>query len=375
MLYRIEGRAVVSKMRRASGGVRHTSRLSNAPRTPHVAAVPRESTLAFSGFTSLIRLTMSAAIEVHELVKTFKRRAQPEVRAVDGLSFEVQRGAIFGLLGPNGAGKTTTIRILTTLAQPTSGRASIMGHDVARHPLEVRKRIGVVIQESAAELFLSVRDNLLTFARFYGVSGPAARQRAEGIMEEFGLAPEASRKAQDLSGGFRRRVQVAKMFMVDTPVMFLDEFSTGMDPILKRAVMERLRQEARKGRTIVLTTQIISEAEELCDEILIVNAGKQIARGDLNALKLLSAGVYELSLTFDKLPAGIEAELAARHPIRLHISGNTVEVALKEEEENVLRLVHELGQRGHVLRVEVSGASLEDIFVELTQRARGGSAE
>ena len=316
---------------------------------------------------------MSAAIEVRDLVKTFKRRAQPEIRAVDGLSFEVQRGAIFGLLGPNGAGKTTTIRILTTLSQPTAGRATIMGHDVVRQPLEVRKRIGVVIQESAAELFLSVRDNLLTFARFYGVSGPAARQRADAIMEEFGLTPEASRKAQDLSGGFRRRVQVAKMFMVETPVMFLDEFSTGMDPILKRAVMERLREEARNGRTIVLTTQIISEAEELCDEILIVNQGKQIARGDLNALKLLSAGVYELSLTFDKLPAGIEAELAARQPIRLRISGNTVEVALKEEEQNVLRLVHELGQRGHVLRVEVSGASLEDIFVELTQRARGGN--
>ena len=135
-----------------------------------------------------------------------------------------------------------------------------MGHDVVAHPLEVRKRIGVVIQESAAELFLSVRDNLLTFARFHGLSGPAARQRAAGIMEEFGLTTEASRKAQDLSGGFRRRVQVAKMFMVDTPVMFLDEFSTGMDPILKRAVMERLRTEARNGRTIVLTTQIISEA-------------------------------------------------------------------------------------------------------------------
>ena len=314
---------------------------------------------------------MSAAIEVRDLVKTFKRRAQPEVRAVDGLSFEVQRGAIFGLLGPNGAGKTTTIRILTTLAQPTAGRATIMGYDIVTQPLEVRKRIGVVIQESAAELFLSVRDNLLTFARFHGVSGAAARQRADAIMEEFGLAPEASRKAQDLSGGFRRRVQVAKMFMVNTAVMFLDEFSTGMDPILKRAVMERLRQEARNGRTIVLTTQIISEAEELCDEILIVNQGKQIARGDLNALKLLSAGVYELSLTFDKLPARIEEELAARNPIRLHISGNTVEVALKEEEENVLRLVHELGQRGHVLRVELSGASLEDIFVELTQRARG----
>jgi ABC-2 type transport system ATP-binding protein len=129
-------------------------------------------------------------------------------------------------------------------------------------------------------------------------------------MEQFGLAPEALRKTQDLSGGFKRRVQVAKMFMVDTPVMFLDEFSTGMDPILKRAVMDRLREEAKRGRTIVLTTQILSEAEELCDEILIVNHGRQIARGSLQELKLLSQSVSELSLTFERLPEGLEAELA-----------------------------------------------------------------
>jgi ABC-2 type transport system ATP-binding protein len=134
--------------------------------------------------------------------------------------------------------------------------------------------------------------------------------------------------------------------------------------------MDRLRSEARNGRTIVLTTQIISEAEELCDEILIMSQGKQIARGDLNALKLLSQGVYELSLTFDRLPDGLEAELAARNPLRLRVSGNSVEIALKEAEQNVLALVNELAQRGHVLRVEVSGASLEDIFVELTENAR-----
>ena len=310
------------------------------------------------------------AIEVDNLVKAFRRRRQSPLHAVDGLSFEVPRGAIFGLLGPNGAGKTTTIRVLTTLVQPTSGSLRIMGHDVVREPLQVRKSIGVVIQESAAELFLSVRDNLLTFARFHGVSGPPARARADEIMEQFGLTSEAQRKAQDLSGGYRRRVQVAKMFMVETPVMFLDEFSTGMDPILKRSVMDRLRSEARNGRTIVLTTQIISEAEELCDEILIMSQGKQIARGDLNALKLLSQGVYELSLTFDRLPDRLEAELAARNPLRLRVSGNSVEIALKEAEQNVLALVNELGQRGHVLRVEVSGASLEDIFVELTENAR-----
>jgi hypothetical protein len=127
--------------------------------------------------------------------------------------------------------------------------------------------------------------------------------------------------------------------------------------------------KAARGRTIVLTTQILSEAEELCDEILIVNRGRQIARGDLHALKLMSQSVYELSLTFDALPDGVEAQLAARQPLRLRISGNTVEVALKEDERAVLGLVNELAQRAHVLRVEVSGASLEDIFVELTQGA------
>jgi ABC-2 type transport system ATP-binding protein len=310
-----------------------------------------------------------AAIEVENLVKVFHRRGQPVLRAVDGLSFEVQRGAIFGLLGPNGAGKTTTLRVLTTLVRPTSGAVRILGYDVARQPLEVRRRIGVVIQEAAAELFLTVRDNLVTFARFHGRKGAEVQRRADEVMEQFGLTPEANRKAQDLSGGYRRRVQVAKMFMVETPIMFLDEFSTGMDPILKRAVMERLRAEAANGRTIVLTTQILSEAEELCDEILIVNRGRELARGDLHALKLLSQGVYELSLSFDAMPAGVEQLLAARNPLRLRINGNSLEVALKEDERSVLALVNELAQQAHVLRVELSGASLEDIFVELTQRA------
>ena len=208
---------------------------------------------------------------------------------------------------------------------------------------------------------------MLTYARFHGLSGAAIRAKADDVMEQFGLMPEALRKTQDLSGGFKRRVQVAKMFMVETPVMFLDEFSTGMDPILKRAVMDRLRDEAKRGRTIVLTTQILSEAEELCDEILIVNHGREIARGSLQELKLLSQSVSELSLTFDRIPDGLEAELAARHPLRLRVSGNTIEVALKEQEADVLAFVNELARRGRVLRVELSGASLEDIFVELTQ--------
>jgi ABC-2 type transport system ATP-binding protein len=309
------------------------------------------------------------ALEVENLVKVFRPRRGSAVRAVDGLSFAVERGKIFGLLGPNGAGKTTTLKVLNTLIRPTGGRAAVEGYDVVRRPLEVRRRISVVLQETAVELFLSVRDNLLTYARFHGVPAAEARRQAEEVMERFRLADDAERKVQDLSGGSRRRVQVAKAFLVRTPVVFMDEFSTGMDPILKRAVMDSLRAEAARGRTIVLTTQILGEAEELCDDILIVHRGRQVARGDLHALKLLSEGVYEVVMTFDRLPEGIEEDLAQRSPLRLKVSQNTIEVALKEAESRVLELVGELSRRGRVLRVEVSGASLEDIFVELTQGA------
>ena len=316
------------------------------------------------------------ALEVENLVKVYEprwpgpfRRGKSEpVRALDGMTFAVKHGSIFGLLGPNGAGKTTLLKILTTLIRASSGHARVEGIDVLSNPLEVRRRISSVIQETAGDLLLSVRDNLGTFARFHGLATSEGQVRAEQLIERFQLRDEAERKVQDLSGGYRRRVQVAKVFMVETPVMFLDEFSTGMDPILKRSVMAQLRAEAEKGRTIILTTQVLSEAEELCDDILIINKGKQVARGDLNALKLLSENVYEIALTFDQLPAGIEGELAALRPLRLSVDHNSLEVALKAEESRVLDLVSSLSRRGRVLRVEVSGASLEDIFVELTQK-------
>jgi ABC-2 type transport system ATP-binding protein len=312
------------------------------------------------------------AIEISNLVKIYRRGHRANgvktIAAVNDLSFNVQRGMIFGLLGPNGAGKTTTLRVLTTLVRPTSGKASVLGYDVVQQPQEVRRRIVVVIQEHAAELFLSVRDNLITFARFHGLTGVEIRRRAERVMEDLGLTPEATRKVQDLSGGFRRRVQVAKVFMVDTPVVFLDEFSTGMDPILKRSVMELLRGAAAGGRTIVLTTQVLSEAEELCDDILIIDKGRQLARGDLNSLKLLSERVYEVSVTFDRVPPDVEAVVDAYQPLRFRLAHNTLDVALKDTESRVLALVTELASRGHLLRIEINGASLEDIFIELTQR-------
>jgi ABC-type multidrug transport system ATPase subunit len=311
------------------------------------------------------------AIRVEQLVKVYRRRGSEETRAVDGLSFTVARGAIFGLLGPNGAGKTTTLRILTTLAKPSSGHVEVLGHDVVRAPLEVRKRIGVVIQEQAAELLLSVRDNLLTFARFHGQRGLSVKSRTDDILWQFGLADIADRKVQDLSGGARRRVQVAKMFLIDTPVVFLDEFSTGMDPILKRSVMELLRTQAAQGRTIVLTTQILTEAEELCDDILIINHGKQVARGSLHALKLLTDRLYDVTLSFDRVPEQLHPIVSSYRPAKVEVTHNTVQLRLKDDETRVLELVTALSRHGRVLRVEINGASLEDIFVELTQKAGG----
>ena len=307
-----------------------------------------------------------AAIAVRDLVKTFQRRGQSEIRAVDGLTFSVRRGSIFGLLGPNGAGKTTTLKMLTTLLRPTSGQIAVEGYDPIKDPLEVRRRIAVVIQESAAELFLSVLDNFSTFGRFHGLSPEAIRTRTEDVLDQFELRSEASRKVMDLSGGFKRRVQVAKVFMIDTPVVFLDEFSSGMDPILKRSVMARLRQESARGRTIVLTTQILSEAEDLCDDILIMKSGRQAARGDIHTLKMLSGGLFEISVTFADVPQNIEQALSAYRPLRVEVNQNTVLITVRGEESSVLDLVAHLGRLGRVLRLEVSGASLEDIFIELT---------
>ncbi len=308
------------------------------------------------------------ALHVENLVKVYKPRSAAPVRAVDGLSFSVPRGIIFGLLGPNGAGKTTTLKMLTTLIEPTQGSVQVMGHSAQTAPLEVRRNISVVIQETAVEQFLDARDNLLTYARFHGLPREEAMKRADRVMKLFHLEAEASKKVMDLSGGYRRRVQVAKTFLVETPVVFLDEFSTGMDPLLKRAVMQMLREEARRGRTIILTTQILSEAEELCDDILIMNKGKQVARGDLHTLKLLSENVHEVTMTFEALPERLRETVEALAPVRYKIHQTTLELAMKSEEARVLEIVADLARQGRVLRVEIAGASLEDIFVELMQK-------
>ena len=186
-----------------------------------------------------------AAITVEQLTKVYRSGRGDEVRAVDGVSFHVEQGEIFGLLGPNGAGKTTLLRMLTTLTLPTSGRASVLGHDVVRDALAVRRSIAVVLQQYAVELFLTVRDNLITFGKFHGLSLRECRERAAKVLAQFHLEEHATHKAQDLSSGTRRRLQVAKMFMVESPLFFLDEPTVGMDPFVRRELLATIREQAR----------------------------------------------------------------------------------------------------------------------------------
>jgi len=309
-----------------------------------------------------------SAIEVTNLVKTFRTGTDNIVRAVDGVSFKVEKGEIFGLLGPNGAGKSTIVRILTTIVQPTSGSARILDHDVVKDPLDVRKQIAVVLQETAVETLLSVRDNLHIYGRLHGLSTAETQRRAAKVLEQFDLKDKQKEKAQDLSIGMRRRLQVAKVFMVDSPILFLDEATTGMDPIIKRQTLDSIRELSRQGRTIFLTTQLLEEAEALCDHIVILNHGKSIASGSLDRLRSLTKKRFHVSLSFDSgKPEAFEA-LQSLNPISLTAEGKDAEMQFEGEEGAILEKLSKISQQFRIERFEIRGISLEEIFVELMER-------
>ena len=314
--------------------------------------------------------TNETAIEVSNLVKVFEKRGSRPVRALDGVSFTVRRGEIFGLLGPNGAGKTTTIRILTTLLRPTGGRAIVGGCDVQLSPLEVRKQLCVVLQDNAVELFLSVLDNLRTFGRFHGMNKGELRKRMDHVLALFGLDEFRNTKAIDLSGGIKRRLQVAKVFLAEKPIVFLDEATTGMDALNKRTTLGAIREEARKGRTIVLTTHILEEAEELCDDLAIINHGAVVARGSVESVKRLGLDFVTLRLVFRRVTRSLERWLKDLSPLRLQIKGDSAEMTISRE-VNLVTLLARIHKEQMVTSFEVAGASLEDVFVELLDKAKG----
>jgi ABC-2 type transport system ATP-binding protein len=305
------------------------------------------------------------AIVVNDLVKVFREKSNQPVRAIDGLSLTVRQGEIFGLLGRNGAGKTTLLRILTTLIPPTSGQVSVLGLDVQGHAYEIRKNICVVLQENAVELYLSVIDNLITYARFHSISGREIPARINRVIDQFGLEQYRNQKVIDLSGGLKRRVQVAKVFMVDTPLLFLDEATTGMDPINKRATIEAIRMQARGGRTIFLTTHILQEAEELCDTIAIIDRGRCVASGGLSMIKSLASDAFDLTVTFDHLDDRILDELRTLPVLRMSCKETTVELSLRGKEISALEILSNLSRRHDISGFEVRGATLEDVFLEL----------
>ena len=309
------------------------------------------------------------AVEVKNVRKVYRSGTATPVRALDGVSFAAPSGSIFGLLGPNGAGKSTLVKILGTITSATEGTATVMGFDVGRQPLDARRRMAVVLQQTAAETLLTVRDNLLIYAYLHGLSRREARRRMEEIVEEFGLGDKLRDTVQELSLGTKRRIQVAKIFMLDSPVIMLDEATTGMDPLMKRHVMDRLRLEARKGRTVLLTTQVLSEAEELCDTIMILNGGKTLASGTLQDLRKLSKQMFRVNLSFSETRDDLDARLRALGPVELKVEGLTAEMLFRGDEAALLGNLAELSRAVPISQFEVRGPNLEEIFMTLLEGA------
>jgi ABC-type multidrug transport system ATPase subunit len=309
-----------------------------------------------------------SAIEVENIRKVYRSRERETV-ALDGVSFEVPQGTIFGLLGPNGAGKTTLVKILTTIIAPTAGRATVLGCDVARSPLDARRRIAVVLQQTAVDSLLTVQDNLLIYAQLHHVPRRDAWKRMQAVVEEFELGDKLGQTVYDLSIGTKRRVQVAKIFMVDSPVIFMDEATTGMDPFMKRRVMDRMVAESRKGRTILMTTQVLSEAEQLCDSILIIDRGRILASGTLEDLRRLSEQMFRVSLTFARIDDNLLNRLRALDPVEMKVTGKSVEMLFRGTESSLLGELADIARTVAITQFEIHGADLEEIFMALVKEA------
>jgi len=222
----------------------------------------------------------TTAVQVEELRKRFG-----EVRALDGIDLAVPKGTVIGLLGPNGAGKTTLVRVLATLLDADSGRASVLGFDVATQPFSVRRRIGLAGQFAAVDELQTGHENLVMVGRLYGLSRGDARARATEVLRRFDLADVADQRAGTYSGGMRRRLDLAATLVGRPSVIFLDEPSTGLDPRSRSGLWEQVDELRSEGTTILLTTQYLDEADELADRIAVIDHGRIVAEGTTEELK------------------------------------------------------------------------------------------
>ena len=306
---------------------------------------------------------MKSVIAEH-LVKTYRNG---EVKALDDLSLDVEEGTVLGVLGPNGAGKTTTVRILATLLKPDSGIATVAGIDVAKHPDKVRELIGLSGQYAAVDETLTGWDNLVMFGRLYHLGKAASIKRADELLERFSLTDSARRPIKTYSGGMRRRLDLAASLIVQPKVLFLDEPTTGLDPRGRQEMWEVIQELVKGGVTLLLTTQYLEEADQLADEIAVIDRGTVIARGTSDALKK-QVGGERLEITVEN------ADIAATQEIVAKISGHATHTDLRTISAPVLNGSKDLMDalramdeaKIHPLDIGLKRPSLDDVFLSLT---------
>jgi len=321
------------------------------------------------GFKCLREQNLSRTIiSVKDLVKDYG-----QLRALNGISFEVSKGEVFGLLGPNGAGKTTTIRILTTLLPPSEGVALVFGCDVVKNSNYIRRRIGYVQQQLSVELFMTVKENLDIYGLLWGVKKQERMKRASFLAEMFGLKECINKNAMELSLGQRKRLQVAREFMHDMELLFLDEPTVGLDPIMKRTLLDFIREKAKKERlTIFFTTHVMSEAEYLCDRIAIIDKGRMLACGSNEELKekfgvetVLEITVQEKGEKIIELLESIQGVKKASQST----NARRVRVSVVDPYSKTPEILSILSKEGyHVTELHVRAPSLEDVFIRAVRQ-------
>jgi len=298
------------------------------------------------------------------LVKTYRNG---EVKALDDLSLDVEEGTVLGVLGPNGAGKTTTVRILATLLKPDSGSATVAGIDVVKHPDKVRELIGLSGQYAAVDETLTGWDNLVMFGRLYHLGKSASIKRAEELLERFSLTDSARRPIKTYSGGMRRRLDLAASLIVQPKVLFLDEPTTGLDPRGRQEMWEVIQELVKGGVTLLLTTQYLEEADQLADEIAVIDHGKVIARGTSDALKK-QVGGERLEITVENSDIAKTQEIVSRiSTSAIHTDVRTISAPVTTGSIALMDALRSLDEaKIHPLDISLKRPSLDDVFLSLT---------
>ncbi|MEV6552588.1 ATP-binding cassette domain-containing protein [Streptomyces sp. NPDC051597] len=311
---------------------------------------------------------MPGAIYAEGLVKTFG-----DVKALDGVDLDVPEGTVLGLLGPNGAGKTTTVRVLTTLLRPDSGRATVAGIDVLKHPNEVRRAIGLSGQFAAVDEYLTGRENLQMVGRLYQMKAKEAKARAGELLEKFHLADAADRPAKTYSGGMRRRLDLAAALVVSPPVMFMDEPTTGLDPRNRQQLWEVIQELVAGGTTLLLTTQYLEEADHLAHDICVVDHGRVIERGTADQLKARTGGErVEVVVHQQEEIEPARAVLAGFGKGEVAVAAHTrkLTVPVTGGAKLLAEVIRELDNRGvEIDDIGLRRPTLDDVFISLTGHA------